>query len=78
MQHRTLEEVEEALQLLQQGNDKFEHEYDNTEAAEQVTKRFGIPEEYIDKCPSIGIPTFEYGQEVLYFITDLLISEAAK
>jgi len=43
MAQRSDEEVEEALQILREGNDKYPIEYMNVEAAERVLKRFGMP-----------------------------------
>jgi len=60
---RTIEEVEEAFQLIQQGSESYEKEFLNVSAAEVVTKRFGIPKIEGNRFINIGIPTFEYGDE---------------
>lgn len=41
------------------------HEYENEASAKAVTDRFGIPDDSIKSPyqPSIGIPTFEFGNE---------------
>jgi predicted Rossmann-fold nucleotide-binding protein len=59
MRDRTDEEVDEALAILRQGNDDFEHEYMNTAAAHRVIQRFGETSFH----PSLGIPTWKYGHE---------------
>lgn len=53
MMQRTDAEVDEALKILSVGNDKVQFEYLNTEAADKVLERFGLP----THMPSIGVPT---------------------
>jgi predicted Rossmann-fold nucleotide-binding protein len=40
---RSDDAVDEALEILAVGNDKYEFEYQNVEAADNVLKRFGLP-----------------------------------
>jgi len=57
MMERSEADLEEALKLLVVNGDKFEHEYENTEAADTVIKRFG-PATHM---PSLGLSTWHYG-----------------
>lgn len=59
MMEHTDEDVEEALKILSVGNDRFQFEYLNVEAADNVLKRFGMP----THMPSLGVPTYKYGHE---------------
>jgi len=60
---KTDEEVNEAIRLISANvgyEDTVEVEYNNTQPAQNVIDRFGVPTSDI---PSLGVPTFRYGHE---------------
>lgn len=53
------EQVDEAIQLIQFGNERYDVEFNNKEGPLKVIERFGWPKH----TPSLGIPTWKYGHE---------------
>ncbi|KAL6047148.1 Rossmann fold nucleotide-binding protein [Balamuthia mandrillaris] len=59
LRNHSLEDVEEALRIISEGNAGLPEEYLNRSSPYNVLKRFGMP----TNMPSLGIPTWRYGHE---------------